>query len=66
MHSTTLCPIYLLQHDRCVLQVQSDLTARGSKELESMKMHHALELEALRARLSDKYVQGMTQFPLHQ
>ena len=41
-----------------VLQVRSDLTDHYYEELQEMKTRHALELEQLRAKLSDRHLQG--------
>lgn len=39
-------------------QVRSDLTDHFYEELQEMKTRHALELEQLRAKLSDRHLQG--------
>uniref|UniRef100_A0A3B3YRD9 Pericentrin/AKAP-450 centrosomal targeting domain-containing protein n=1 Tax=Poecilia mexicana TaxID=48701 RepID=A0A3B3YRD9_9TELE len=43
-------------------QVRSDLTDRYYEELQEMKTRHALELEQLRAKLSESHLQGASAF----
>lgn len=51
-----------------VHQVQSDLTDHYYEELQQIKTRHALELEQLRAKLSDRHLQGSAHvnFMLHE
>uniref|UniRef100_A0A3Q1FSN0 Pericentrin n=1 Tax=Acanthochromis polyacanthus TaxID=80966 RepID=A0A3Q1FSN0_9TELE len=41
-------------------QVRSDLTDHYYEELQEMKTHHAMDLEQLRAKLSDSHLRGAT------
>uniref|UniRef100_A0A3B3VSM1 Pericentrin n=1 Tax=Poecilia latipinna TaxID=48699 RepID=A0A3B3VSM1_9TELE len=45
-------------------QVRSDLTDRYYEELQEMKTRHALELEQLRAKLSESHLQGASRLQM--
>uniref|UniRef100_M4A5V3 Pericentrin n=1 Tax=Xiphophorus maculatus TaxID=8083 RepID=M4A5V3_XIPMA len=47
-------------------QVRSDLTDHYYEELQEMKTRHALELEQLRAKLSESHLQGASQLQFKQ
>ncbi|KAM3870972.1 pericentrin [Diretmus argenteus] len=53
-----------LSYKEELLQVQSDLTDRYYENLQELKSRHALELEQLRARLSDSHIRELTQVHL--
>uniref|UniRef100_A0A3B4XRB0 Pericentrin n=1 Tax=Seriola lalandi dorsalis TaxID=1841481 RepID=A0A3B4XRB0_SERLL len=49
-----------------VIQVRSDLTDHYYEELQEMKTRHALELEQLKAKLSDSHLRGTSLIHLYE
>ncbi|XP_043916223.1 pericentrin [Protopterus annectens] len=61
----TLRSILELEHKEKLLELKMALSDRHFSELQEMKNRHSLELEQLRARLSDAHIKDITRLRLH-